>query len=114
LNNSSTPTDSAAAYSGSFLERSTLTGDWGGLRNELAAHGLTIDLEGIYTFQGVASGGTRSGDTTGNLFNGDLAITLDTQKAGLWPGGLLKVRLDGRGSDGVVVFRLEDQGTRLN
>lgn len=91
----------ASTYSGSIWERSTRTGDWGGVRNDLAAHGITIDLTGLYTFQGVSSGGTRLGDETGNLFNGQLELAIDTGKAGLWPGGFFKVRLEGRGGDNV-------------
>lgn len=95
------PPAEAATFGGPLLERTKLTGNWGGLRDDLAAHGLTFDLNGIYTFQGVADGGTRFGDETGNLFSGDLAVTLDTGKAGLWPGGFFKVRLEGKGGDGV-------------
>jgi len=94
-------TEPAAPYSGSIWERSTLTGDWGGLRNDLAAHGFTVDLNGVYTFQGVTSGGTQHGDSTGNLFSGDLTLNFDTGKMGLWPGGFLKVRFEGRGGDSV-------------
>jgi len=31
-------------YSGDFLTRSTFTGDWGGVRNDLAKKGITFDL----------------------------------------------------------------------
>jgi len=44
-------------YSGDFLTRSTLTGDWGGLRNEWAAKGVTIDLNVTQIGQGVVNGG---------------------------------------------------------
>src|ERR1700754_3027514 len=70
----------ASTYSGSIWERSTLTGDWGGFRNDLAAHGVTISLDTVYTFQGVSSGGTKLGDSTGNLFSGDLELNFDTGK----------------------------------
>lgn len=95
------PQEKAVTLGGPLLERSKLTGDWGGLRDDLASHGLKFDLDGLYTFQGVADGGIDHGDSTGNLFWGDLAISLDTGKAGLWEGGLLKVRLEGRGGEGV-------------
>ncbi len=96
------PTEPATSFGGPLLERSTLTGNWGGARDELAKHGLTIDLHGVYNFQGVASGGTGLGDGTGNLFSGDLSLALDTGKAGLWPGGFLKMRMDARGGDSVL------------
>ncbi|MCE9520068.1 MAG: porin, partial [Verrucomicrobia bacterium] len=68
------PAQPAETFGGSLLERSKLTGDWGGFRDDLAKHGLTIDLDGLYTFQGVASGDTGHGNSTGNLFFGDVAI----------------------------------------
>ena len=43
----------AAAYSGNLWQRSTLTGDWGGLRNELAARGVTLDMSITQVGQGV-------------------------------------------------------------
>ena len=47
-------------YSGDLLTRSTLTGDWGGLRNEWAAKGVTIDLNITQIGQGVVNGGKSS------------------------------------------------------
>lgn len=86
----------ATTFGGPLGERTKLTGNWGGLRDDLAANGVTIDLNGVYTFQGVADGDTNLGHTTGNLFSWDLAVTLDTDKAGLWPGGFFKFRLEGK------------------
>jgi carbohydrate-selective porin OprB len=34
----------ANPYSGDIWTRSTLTGDWGGIRNQLADKGVTLDL----------------------------------------------------------------------
>lgn len=90
------PPPATTTFGGPFLERSKLTGDWGGLRDDLAAHGLTIDLNAVYTFHGVIDGGTELGHSTGNLLSWDVAVTLDTDKAGLWPGGFFKVRMDGK------------------
>jgi len=44
-------------YSGDIWNRSTLTGDWGGLRNELAARGVTLDMNITQVGQGVVGGG---------------------------------------------------------
>jgi porin len=82
---------------------SNLTGAWGGLRDRLAQDGLSIDLNGIHSFQGVADGGLDLGNRTGNVVSGNLGLTLDTEKAGLWPGGTLKVRLEGRAGDDVLI-----------
>ena len=47
----------AEPYSGGFLERSTLTGDWWDARNELAAKGITFDANVTQIEQGVTTGG---------------------------------------------------------
>jgi hypothetical protein len=46
----------ADSYSGELLARSTLTGDWGGTRNDLADKGVTFDANLPQVEQGVVSG----------------------------------------------------------
>jgi len=89
----------AATYSGDFLTRSTLTGDWGGSRNELAAKGVTFDSNITQVTQGVVDGGKNGAWEYGG--RGDLTGTLDTGKAGLWPGGFLTAELEGNWSNSV-------------
>ncbi|MCB1086913.1 MAG: carbohydrate porin, partial [Verrucomicrobiae bacterium] len=79
-----------------------LLGDWGGVRSTLADQGVTVNLDGNYSFQGVANGGLRRGSDYGNVFSGNLGILIDTGKAGLWPGGFLSMRAEGRGGESVV------------
>jgi porin len=83
----------APNYSGDFLTRSTLTGDWGGARNDLAKKGVTFDLNLTQIGQGNISGGKDVGWEYGG--RGDLTINLDTQKMGLWPGGFITVEVEG-------------------
>jgi hypothetical protein len=45
-----------------FWSRPQLTGNWGGGRDWLSAHGVTIDANGVYTFQGVADDGANRGN----------------------------------------------------
>src|SRR5262249_16871327 len=59
-------------YAGDFWSRSTLTGDWGGLPNELAQKGVTIDLNVTQIGQGVVNGGKSSAWQYGG--RGDLTI----------------------------------------
>ena len=80
-------------YAGDFWSRSTLTGDWGGLRNEWAQKGVTIDLNVTQIGQGVVNGGKSSAWQYGG--RGDLTINLDSQKLGLWPGGFFNLELEG-------------------
>jgi len=103
------PTAGATLGDG-FFSRSQLTGNWGGVRDTWAEHGLTVDVATTYTFQGVASGGFdgplfnrfSDEDDTGHTFSGELQLELDTGKAGLWRGGSAKTRLEGRAGRSVV------------
>src|SRR5262245_11876858 len=92
-------TSSKDPYSGDLLTRSTLTGDWGGLRNEWAAKGVTIDLNVTQVGQGVVNGGKSSAWQYGG--RGDLTINLDSQKLGLWPGGFFNLELEGNWASSV-------------
>ena len=77
-------------YTGDFLNRSHLTGDWGGLRGKLAEHGVQFDVDLTQVFQDVTTGGTNQTGRYGGVYR--MALKLDTHKAGLWPGGFLYVR----------------------
>jgi len=79
----------APDYSGGFLKRSTMTGDWGGSRNEMAKKGVTFDFNLFQTEVGVVEGGTNSKAEYGG--RGDFILKVDTGKAGLWPGGFLQI-----------------------
>jgi porin len=86
-------------YGGGFLERSTLTGDWRGLRDDLAAKGVTLDASLTQITQGVVSGGKDGTWEYGG--RGNLTLHLDTQKLGLWPGGFLTLEVEGNFARGV-------------
>jgi porin len=89
----------AHPYSGDFFTRSTLTGDWGGVRNDWAAKGITFDATLTQIEQGVVSGGKNGSWEYGG--RGDVTGHLDTQKLGLWPGGFLTAELEGNWSNSV-------------
>jgi porin len=83
---------------GSFWDRTQLTGDWGGVRTDLARHGFFFDLYSTSAYQDVSSGGLK----TGNAFvqNTQLSINIDTGRANLWRGGLIHFTVQSRyGSD---------------
>jgi len=88
-----TKPSSEGPYSGDLWHRSTLTGDWFGARNDLAAKGITFDMSLTQVGQGVVDGGKDEGWKYGG--RGDLTFNLDTQKLGLWPGGFLTVEVEG-------------------
>ena len=86
-------------YSGDLLTRSTLTGDWNGARHNLAENGLHFDLRIVTTYQNLFEGGINEFDSF--VSTQDLLIQLDTGKADLWPGGLLKLRVESRVGEAV-------------
>jgi len=79
---------------GDLWNRSTLSGDWGGLRNDLAMKGLTIDFGVTQTLQGNLGGGKEF--RWPYQGSEDLFINIDTGKMGLWPGGFLKIHAENR------------------
>src|SRR6476646_8000578 len=46
---------------GSVWESTQLTGDWGGLRTDLARYGLFVDVYSTSTYQDLTSGGLKTG-----------------------------------------------------
>jgi porin len=81
-------------YSGDLWTRSALTGDWGGVRNQLVEKGVTFDVRFTQAAQGIVHGGKDTGWQYGGG-RGDIIFNLDTQKIGLWPGGFLNVEAEG-------------------
>jgi porin len=79
---------------GDFRDRTQLSGDWGGLRTDLARHGFFFDLYTTSAYQDVASGGLKTGSAS--IQNTQLSINVDTGRAGLWPGGIFHATLESR------------------
>src|SRR5262249_19387132 len=79
---------------GDFWHRTQLSGDWGGVRTDLARHGLFFDLYSTSAYQDVASGGLKTGSAF--IQNTQLSINIDTGRAGLWSGGLFHITLESR------------------
>jgi porin len=81
-----------STWGGDLSSRPRLTGDWGGVRDELGKKGVVLDVDALVTPMDVLSGGrSTGGDTWGNV---DYTLNVDTQKLGLWPGGFLMVSGD--------------------
>jgi porin len=68
-----------------------VTGNWGGLRDSLVEHGVAI--KAVYTGENASAFSGGALNKTGSLYhdNLDLAMSVDTAKAGLWEGGTLWV-----------------------
>lgn len=82
------------SFTGDLWSRSTFGGDWWGIRNELAARGISLDVTLTQVGQGIVHGGKRTGWQYGGG-RGDINLSLDTQKFGLWSGGVLNLEAEG-------------------
>ena len=78
-------------YRGGFWNRRAMTGDWGGARQTLLEDGITTDVSVTQILQGNAYGGLQTRNGLQYSGSADYYFTLDTGRAGLWPGGLFKV-----------------------
>ena len=86
-------------YSGDIWSRSTLTGDWWGIRNQLAEKGITFDVNITQVGQGVVNGGKSGVWEYGG--RGDIVMNADSGKLGLWPGGFLNMEAEGNWASSV-------------
>ena len=84
----------AGTDAGDFGHRTQLSGDWGGLRTDLARHGFFFDLYSTSAYQDVASGGLKTGNAS--IQNTQLSINVGTGRAGLWSGGMFHITLESR------------------
>lgn len=88
--------------------RTQLSGDWYGVRDEIAEHGLTMFGDLTQYYQGVTTGGSAQQFKYG--IRADYLVDVDTQKLGLWEGGHFDLRgetrqgQDTNGIDGTVAL----------
>jgi porin len=85
-----TPYATPETWGGDLASRPRLTGDWGGTRDDMAKKGVVFDLDLYWMPQTITSGGKDSGG--GGWGNAIATLNVDTQKAGLWPGGFFKIQ----------------------
>jgi porin len=77
-------------WGGDLESRPRLTGDWGGVRDDLAKKGVVFDADVYWVPQTITGGGKDDG--SGGWGNAIATLNVDTQKLGLWPGGFFKVQ----------------------
>jgi porin len=75
-------------------ERSALTGNWCGTRDELAAAGYTFDLSSTQIYQGVAAGGVQR--DFAYFGRNDYYLNVNGEKAGLWKGFFIDLHGESR------------------
>jgi porin len=81
-------------YRGELATRPALTGDWGGVRNQLAEQGYSIQLDVEQLLQGNARGGADMNNAFRYSGSWNLRLKFDTGRMGLWPGGLLELHAE--------------------
>jgi len=77
-----------------FWHRTQLIGDPNCKRSDLARRGIFIDLYSTTAYQHVTSGGLKIANSY--FQNTQLSINIDTERAGLWPGGLFHFTVQSR------------------
>lgn len=83
------------AYESCFSsQRSTLTGDWGGLRPQLAESGIQFQADVTNFYMGVVDGGLDR--DTRYAGHGDYVLNIDGGKLGIQQGLFVKVRAEHR------------------
>jgi porin len=84
------PTAAPETWGGDLASRPRLTGDWGGVRDDMAKKGVMFDLDVYGMPQTITSGGK---DENSEFWGNAIAtLKVDTHKAGLWAGGHFKVQ----------------------
>jgi len=79
-----------------FLTRPYLTGDWTGVRSQLAGQGVSFDLRYTSFYQGLSSGNGASVSDFEYGGKVDAFINFDSGKMGLWEGGGFRSHLEYR------------------
>jgi len=69
-----------------------LTGDWKGVRTDLANKGMTLDIDILHSWQGVLSGGLDHSWRCGGSI--DYWLNMDFEKMGLWEGAFVEMRAE--------------------
>jgi porin len=87
-----TPATTAPAPPPGWLERDTLTGDWGGGRTWLKEHGITLKPRVTQFYQGLTAGEGDHGFEYGG--KADLLFNADLGKLGLWNGFSMTVHAE--------------------
>ena len=90
------------SFGGDWDSRTKLTGDWGGLRDELRDYGISLDIRATTYYQGTVSGGLHDGFEFGG--RNDYILNIDGQKAGLWPGLFIGLHGEDVYGDSVNLF----------
>ncbi len=95
----SLPACTPSPFDGDCCTRPLLLGSLCGVRDQLAAHGITINADTYQFYQGVATGGIHDvGEYSGR---NDYFVNIDGEKLGLWKGFFITLHGETRYGDTV-------------
>jgi porin len=95
----SLPACTPSPFDGDCCTRPLLLGSLCGVRDQLAAHGITFNADTYQFYQGVATGGIHDvGDYSGR---NDYFVNIDGEKLGLWKGFFITLHGETRYGDTV-------------
>jgi porin len=93
------PACTPSPFEGDLCTRPLLLGSLCGARDQLAAHGITFNVDTYQFYQGVATGGIHDvGEYSGR---NDYFVNIDGEKAGLWKGFFITLHGETRYGDTV-------------
>jgi porin len=93
------PAPSPSPFDGDICDRPLLLGSLCGLRDQLAAKGITFNVSTTQFYQGVATGGIH--DVFEYAGRNDYFLNIDGEKAGLWKGLFITLHGETRYGDTV-------------
>ncbi len=86
---------------GDWHQWQRMTGDWGGIRSQLADAGINFDISVTQILQGNAHGGRSTKNAFRYAGKADNTLIFDTGKMGLWPGGTILLNAEPRWGNGI-------------
>lgn len=94
------PERTAGEYAKEVWNRDLVFGNWGGLKDDLAEHGVGVKLRMAHFYQNNASGGIRKDDEYGGKM--DYQFAVDANKLlGTWPGLFMTMHVESRWGDDI-------------
>lgn len=91
-----------------WWEMNTILRGWEGTEQTFAARGFALDFGYTHVWQGNARGGLDTHNGHRHTGSYDMIMQLDTDKAGLWKGGLFNVYLEGSVGQGISETKVGD------
>ncbi len=85
------------SHGGSLATRAFLSGDWGGVRDQMVENGFPFDLTWIQSLQRITDGGLGAHSEYGG--KAELLFNLDLDRMDVMPGGLVTMRTESRYGD---------------